>query len=82
MFHDAAIPVSKHYALPLYMKRGLVENTMSVRKLWSADFIRYITGKMLSPWLALWFNLLHTTAFREPYAVPVKPDELTSLHFE
>jgi hypothetical protein len=43
MFHDV-IPISRHYALPLYntrdMKRGLVENMMIVRKLWSLPIHR------------------------------------------
>jgi hypothetical protein len=79
------------------MKSGLVGKHDICQKVGvSADSVRHVTGKIVSPWGVLWFQLLQNlhlvridiTAFGEPYAelivasaVPVKPDELTSLDF-
>jgi hypothetical protein len=79
------------------VKSGLVGKYNVCQKVGvSADSLKHVTGKIVLPWVVLWFQLLQnlhlilidTTAFREPHAqmlvasaVPVKPNELTSLDF-
>jgi hypothetical protein len=79
------------------MKSGLVGKHDVCQKVGgSADSVKYVTGKIVSPWVVLWFQLMQNlqlvridkTAFGELYAqlllasaVPVNPDELTSLDF-
>jgi hypothetical protein len=84
------------FTAPETWKVASSENIIFVRRIGSEYSVRRVTGKIVSPLVVLWFHLLQklhlvcieTAAFRELYAqllmasaVPVKPNELTSLDF-
>jgi hypothetical protein len=98
MFHDIVLLLLSPYlnVMPVYstrdMKSALIGKYYVCQKTGiSEDSVKHVTGKIVSPWVVLWFHVLqnlHTTAFGEPYvqlpvvsAVLVRPGKLTSLDF-